>query len=79
VGERVANVEAEVAVMRLDMDKVNERVNNLEHKVCELNNLKESVGELEAKLSSQQIAIQASAAEIYRNFGGNHYKTGKLP
>jgi len=37
------------------------------------------VGELEAKLSSQQIAIQASAAEIYRNFGGNHYKTGKLP
>jgi len=41
------------------MDKVNERVNNLEHKVCELNNLKESVGELEAKLSSQQMATQA--------------------
>jgi len=34
------------------MDKVNERVNNLEHKVCELNALKESMGELEAKLSS---------------------------
>jgi len=58
VGERVASAEAKVAVIRSYMDKVNEHVNNLEHKVCDLNALKESVGELEAKLSSQQMATQ---------------------
>ncbi|XP_070072825.1 uncharacterized protein [Drosophila takahashii] len=65
VGERVASVEAEVAEIRSDRDKVNERINNLDHKVCELFTLKERVGELEAKLSSQQMATQACELRMH--------------